>query len=153
MASTLTKKSTYAGTTAKALIAVAVWLMSQLAFATEPKTFATPEEAAQALLDAAASDDMNAIWGVLGDEFRDELENDDAAEERENRRRIVAGAKEALQLRADDANTRVMVIGNVAWPLPIPIVKVDKGWQFDVAVPTRSLRVESAPANWRLSTT
>jgi len=132
MASTLTKKSTYAGTTAKALIAVAVWLMSQLAFATEPKTFATPEEAAQALLDAAASDDMNAIWGVLGDEFRDELENDDAAEERENRRRIVAGAKEALQLRADDANTRVMVIGNVAWPLPIPIVKGDKGWHFDV---------------------
>jgi Protein of unknown function (DUF2950) len=134
MASTLTKKSTYAGTTAKALIAVAVWLMSQLAFATEPKTFATPEEAAQALLDAVASDDMDAIWGVLGDEFRDELANDDPAQERENRRRIVAGAKDALQLRADDANTRVMVIGREAWPMPIPIVKTDKGWHFDVAV-------------------
>jgi hypothetical protein len=133
MASTRTKKSTYAGTTAKALIAVAVWLISQPALATEPKTFATPEEAAQALLDAVASDDMDAIWGVLGDEFRDELANDDAAQERENRRRIVAGAKDALQLRADDEGTRVMVIGKEAWPMPMPIVKTDKGWHFDVA--------------------
>ncbi len=116
-----------------ALFGVGVGLLSLPALATEPKTFATPEEAAQALLDAAASDDMDAIWGVLGDEFRDELKNDDAAQERENRRRIVAGAKEVLQLRADDANTRVMVIGNEAWPMPIPIVKGDKGWYFDAA--------------------
>lgn len=117
-----------------ALFGVVVGLLSLPALATEPKTFATPEEAAKALLDAAASDDLSAIWGVLGDKFRDELTNDDAAQERENRRRIVVGAKEVLQLRADDANTRVMVIGKEAWPMPIPIVKGDKGWSFDVAV-------------------
>jgi Protein of unknown function (DUF2950) len=116
------------------LFGAVVGFMSLPALATEPKTFPTPEEAAQALLDAAASDDLNAIWGVLGDEFRDELTNDDTARERENRRRIVAGAKEVLQLRADDANTRVMVIGKEAWPMPFPIVKGDKGWYFDVAV-------------------
>jgi len=116
-----------------ALFGAVVGLLSLPALATEPKAFATPEEAAQALLDATASDDLNAIWGVLGDEFRDELTNDDAAQERENRRRIVAGAKEVLQLRADDANTRVMVIGKEAWPMPFPIVKGDKGWYFDVA--------------------
>jgi hypothetical protein len=116
-----------------ALLGVVVGLMALPAFAAEPKTFATPEEAAQALLDAAASDDMDAIWGVLGDEFREELANDDPAQERENRRRIVAGAKDALQLRADDENTRVMIIGKEAWPMPIPIIKTDKGWHFDVA--------------------
>jgi hypothetical protein len=116
-----------------ALVGAVVGLSSLPALATEPKTFATPEEAAQALLDSAASDDLNAIWGVLGDQFKDELTNDDAAQERENRRRIVAAAKEVLQLRADDANTRVMVIGKEAWPMPFPIVKDDKGWYFDVA--------------------
>ncbi len=110
------------------LFGAVVDFMSLPALATEPKRFPTSEEAAQALLDAAASDDLNAIWGVLGDEFKDELTNDDTAQERENRRRIVAGAKEVLQLRADDANTRVMVIGNEAWPMPFPIVKGDKGW-------------------------
>lgn len=116
-----------------ALFGAVVGLMSQPALATDPKIFATPEEAAKALLDAAANDDMNAIWGVLGDQFKDELTNDDEAQERENRRRIVAAAKEVLQLRADDEKTRVMVIGKDAWPMPIPIVKSDKGWSFDVA--------------------
>jgi hypothetical protein len=114
-------------------IGALVLLAPPPAFATDPKIFAAPEEAAKALLDAAASADANAIWTVLGDELRDELENPDDAQERENRNRIVAGAKEALQLRADDANTRVMVIGKQAWPMPIPIVKGDKGWYFDVA--------------------
>lgn len=116
-----------------ALFSAVVGLMSPPALATDPKVFATPEEAAQALLDAAASADLNAIWSVLGDQFKDELTNDDAAQERENRRRIVAGAKEVLQLRADDEKTRVMVIGKDAWPMPFPIVKGDKGWSFDVA--------------------
>jgi hypothetical protein len=118
---------------APALLGTVVGLMSLSAFATEPKIFATPEEAAQALLDAAANADMNAIWTVLGDEFREQLANPDEAQERENRNRIVAGAKETLQLRADDANTRIMVIGKQAWPMPIPIVKGDKGWYFEVS--------------------
>jgi len=117
---------------ALALVSAIILLMPMPALATDPQTFATPEEAAKALLDAAASDDMNAIWTVLGDGFRDQLENPDSAQERENRRRIVDGAKEALQLRADDEKTRVMVIGKAAWPMPIPIVKDDKGWHFDV---------------------
>jgi len=121
------------GAAAIALFGAVVGLMSQPALATDPKIFATPEEAAKALLDAAANDDMNAIWGVLGDQFKDELTNDDEAQERENRRRIVAAAKDVLQLRADDEKTRVMVIGKDAWPMPIPIVKGDKGWSFDVA--------------------
>lgn len=121
------------GAAAIALFGAVVGLMSQPALATDPKIFATPEEAAKALLDAAANDDMNAIWSVLGDQFKDELTNDDEAQERENRRRIVAAAKDVLQLRADDEKTRVMVIGKDAWPMPIPIVKGDKGWSFDVA--------------------
>jgi len=101
--------------------------------AAEPKTFDTPEAAAKALLDAAASDDADAIWAILGDEFRDEMANPDQAQERENRRRVVDAAKESMTLREDDAKTRTMVIGKEAWPMPIPIVKDNKGWHFDTA--------------------
>jgi hypothetical protein len=130
-----------------ALIAAIILLMPMPALATDPQTFATPEEAAKALLDAAASDDMNAIWAVLGDGFRDQLENPDHAQERENRRRIVDGAKEALQLRADDEKTRVMVIGKAAWPMPIPIVKDDKGWHFDVGAGADEILARRIGAN------
>jgi hypothetical protein len=132
---------------ALALIGAIILLMPIPALAADPQTFATPEDAAKALLDAAASDDLNAIWAVLGDEFRDKLENPDDAQERENRRRIVAGAKESLQLRADDENTRVMVIGKAAWPMPIPIVKGDKGWSFDVGAGADEILARRIGAN------
>jgi len=130
-----------------ALIAAIILLMPMPALATDPQTFATPEEAAKALLDAAASTDMNAIWAVLGDGFRDQIENPDHAQESENRRRIVEGAKEALQLRADDEKTRVMVIGKAAWPMPIPIVKDDKGWHFDVGAGADEILARRIGAN------
>ena len=130
-----------------AFIGALVLLAPTPAFATEPKIFATPEEAAKALLDAAASDDTNALWAVLGDQLRDKLENPDQAQERENRRRIVEGAKEVLELRADDETTRVMVIGKQAWPMPIPIVKGDKGWYFDVAAGADEILARRIGAN------
>jgi hypothetical protein len=90
---------------------------------------------------------MNAIWTVLGDQFRDQLENPDHAQESENRRLIVDGAKEALQLRADDEKTRVMVVGKAAWPMPIPIVKGDKGWYFDVGAGADEILARRIGAN------
>jgi hypothetical protein len=116
-----------------ACVFAALCLVPLPSMAAEPKAFETPEAAAKALLDAAASNDADAIWAILGDEFRDELTNPDAAQERENRRRVVDAAKESMTLREDDEKTRTMIIGKEAWPMPIPIVKDDKGWHFDTA--------------------
>jgi hypothetical protein len=110
-----------------------LWLMTAPAMAAEPQSFPTAEEAAKALLDAAASDDADALWAVVGDEFRDELQNPDPAQERENRRKVLAAAKESMTLREDNPDTRVMVLGKEAWPMPIPIVRDGKGWHFDTA--------------------
>jgi hypothetical protein len=101
------------------------------ASAKDPAVFKTPEAAAQAILDALAKEDRDAILAVLGDEFKDQLFSDEVSRERDSYRRVVASAKEVMQLRADDENTRVMVIGKDAWPMPIPIVHDDKGWHFD----------------------
>lgn len=103
------------------------------ASAKDPAVYQTPEAAAQAILDALAKEDREAILAVLGDEFKDELFTEEESRERDSYQRLVAGAKEAMQLRADDANTRVMVIGKDAWPLPFPIIHGDKGWYFDAA--------------------
>lgn len=101
--------------------------------AKDPAEYKTPEAAAQAMLDALAKEDHDAILAVLGDEFKDQLFTDEVSRERATYERVVAAAKEAMQLRADDANTRVMVIGKDAWPMPFPIVHGDKGWHFDTA--------------------
>jgi len=59
------------------------------------------------------------------------LQSEDEASERENRRIVLEAAKEVMQLRADDPDTRVMVIGKNAWPVPFPIIHANAGWQFD----------------------
>jgi len=103
------------------------------ASAKDPAVYKTPEAAAQAILDALAKEDHDAILAVLGDEFKDQLFTDEVSRERATYERIVAAAKEVMQLRADDENTRVMVIGKDAWPMPFPIVHDAKGWHFDAA--------------------
>jgi hypothetical protein len=99
--------------------------------ATPPAVYPTPEAAAKAILDALAKGDHAALIAVLGDEYADQLFTDDAAQEHESYKRVLDAAKEAMQLRADDENTRVMVLGKDAWPMPIPIVHDNKGWHFD----------------------
>lgn len=101
------------------------------AYAIDPKTYESPEAAAAGLIEALRSEDRDALLSVLGDQYKDELQSDDEAAEREARRTAVEAATEVLQLRQDDENTRVMVIGKQAWPVPFPIVKVASGWQFD----------------------
>jgi hypothetical protein len=118
---------------ALALVALLAVTVGGAAMAADPAVFDTPEAAAQALLDALASSDRTAVLNVLGTEFEDELFSDDAPREQEAYRQVVTAAKEVLQLREDDAKTRVMVIGKNAWPVPIPIVRGDKGWMFDTA--------------------
>ncbi|HEY7688391.1 MAG TPA: DUF2950 domain-containing protein [Dongiaceae bacterium] len=114
-------------------LSLAVLVPAGLAQAKDPQVFDTPEAAAQAILDALATADRDAILAVLGDKYADELFTEETSRERANYERVVAAAKENMQLRADDDRTRVMVLGKDAWPMPIPIVKGDGGWQFDTA--------------------
>ena len=114
-------------------LALAAVAPGSTALAKDPAVYDTAEAAAQAILDALAKEDRDAILAVLGDKFADELFTDEESRERDNYRRVVAAAGDAMQLRADDENTRVMIIGKDAWPMPIPIVKGVAGWSFDTA--------------------
>lgn len=114
-------------------LALAAMTLGSAALAKDPAVYDTAEAAAQAILDALAKEDRDAILAVLGDKFADELFTDEESRERATYRRVSAAAKEAMQLRADDDNTRVMIIGKDAWPMPIPIVKGVAGWSFDTA--------------------
>jgi hypothetical protein len=101
------------------------------AHASDPQVFETPEAAAAALIAALESKEAGALLNVLGDEFKDELQSGDEAADRHDRETVLAAAKEVMQLRKDDEDTRVMVVGKQAWPVPFPIIHTDKGWMFD----------------------
>jgi hypothetical protein len=98
------------------------------------RTFPTPEAAVQALIDAVKAGNLEAVKAIFGPDSDDLISSSDAATARGNQQVFVAAAAEGWRLSPDQGgNRRTLIIGNEAWPFPVPIVKVRDGWHFDTA--------------------
>jgi hypothetical protein len=101
---------------------------------TGPRTFATPKEAATALIAAARSGNLDELLMLFGGDGRDLIASSDAATARANRDVFVAAVGQGWQLVSKGQNRRELVIGDEAWPFPVPIVKAGTRWKFDAAL-------------------
>ena len=97
-----------------------------------PQTFATPEAAVGALVDAARSHDVDALLVVLGQDAGPLVSSGDDVADAAARERFVAQYDEAHDLVAEGDDKYSLEIGDDAWPVPIPIVKVGDQWSFDI---------------------
>jgi hypothetical protein len=113
------------------LLCAAFVCLCQSALAQEP--FATPEEAAGALVDAAKSQDQKKLLTVLGPDGKAVVSSGDPIADANARDNFVSAydAKHTVELEGDGSQT--LVIGNDDWPFPIPLVKKGGKWQFDTA--------------------
>ena len=122
-----------------AIAIVATLLMgaagSREAFAASPhqRTFASPGEAVQALVEAVKAGDMEALASILGPEGRDLISSGDAVADKQDRARFVRSYEQSHTLERPTESTAVLVIGQDRWPLPIPVVKEGQTWRFDTA--------------------
>jgi hypothetical protein len=98
-----------------------------------PRTFATPEEAVQALVDVVKAEDLKALVTLFGPEGQGLVDTSDAATGRRNRQVFVAAAAEGWTLGDLGPGLKELVLGNEAWPFPAPLVKGATGWTFDAA--------------------
>ncbi|MEK7221295.1 MAG: DUF2950 domain-containing protein [candidate division NC10 bacterium] len=123
-----------------AIAIVATLLMgaagSREAFAASPhqRTFASPGEAVQVLVEAVKAGDMEALASILGPEGRDLISSGDAVADKQGRERFVRSYEESNTLQRPTETKAVLVIGKDEWPLPIPVVKEGDAWRFDTAV-------------------
>jgi hypothetical protein len=99
----------------------------------EPGTFATPEEAVQALHDLAGTGDERRAEEIFGAGSLDIFRSGDAADDKEAALRVKALIAEKVAFEEIDPSTRVALFGEKAWPFPIPLVERDKRWRFDTA--------------------
>ncbi len=95
-----------------------------------PMAFENPDAAVMALIDAAASEDRDALLDVLGSDL-DALVSGDPVADAADRRRFVKLSKEAAHLEDETEDSAILVIGPEDWPFPIPLAKDDRGWFFD----------------------
>jgi hypothetical protein len=99
------------------------------------QTFATAQEAAQALVDAAAHNDTAALLKLFGPAGRDIVESGDAAEDKAGRAHFaeLAHAKLEVSPEPGNPNRATLIVGADDWPFPIPLVHKNGQWSFDAA--------------------
>jgi hypothetical protein len=95
------------------------------------RTFATPEAAVEALLEAVERDDVDAVLAILGRKYQDAIVTPDWDSERDARLEIVEAAKQKQELSEVEEGVVQVIVGPKDWPLPISIVREEGVWRFD----------------------
>jgi Protein of unknown function (DUF2950) len=99
------------------------------------RTFATPEEAAHALVDAASKNDTAAMLKIFGPEAKDIMETGDPEAEKTGRAEFArrAGEKMRIEVNPGNPDRATVVIGQDDWPLPVPLIRQGGKWRFDAS--------------------
>jgi len=129
MAVSFAASSSYAQTTAPADSQAAKPTSSKAAKQT---SFATPEDAANALIEATAKYDVPALLGIFGPAGEDFISSADPVEDKNNAQNFANAAKKShdILINSKNPNRATLVVGEGQWPLPVPIVKTAGRWTF-----------------------
>jgi hypothetical protein len=96
------------------------------------RTFATPDDAINALRSATESGDRAALAEIFGPDFPS-LGTGDPVQDQHNARRFAREMEEGCQQASNEDQSITLEVGTNQWPMPIPLVKINGQWQFDTA--------------------
>ena len=115
-----------------AAFAMVATIAAEAAGKAQAKTFASPDEAAKAVIAAAKAGDSKQIAAIFGPGSEKVLQSGDRVADKEARERFVKAADEANALEKSGDAKAILTVGKDKWPFPVPIVKADSGWRFDL---------------------
>jgi len=97
------------------------------------KTFETPQQAAEALIQAAGSGDPSALVEIFGPDGKDLVSSADSVRDRNRAEDFAAKAhkKNAVSIDPKNKARAILTVGDDDWPLPVPLVKKRGKWYFD----------------------
>jgi hypothetical protein len=97
------------------------------------KTFASAQQAADALVAAANDFNQNALVEIFGPSAENLVFSGEPVQDREHAEAFAAKAKEktAVSLDSKTGSRAFVVVGADEWPFPVPIVKTGSKWFFD----------------------
>jgi hypothetical protein len=115
------------------LAALAIATLVSCSRAPEHRTFKAPEDAVRALDEAVAKGSVKDVLAIFGPEGKDLLDSSDPVTASQNRQVFSVAVSEGWRLVDEEGRGKVLVIGNEAWPFPVPLVRRADGWLFDTA--------------------
>ncbi len=112
-----------------ASIASGSTLPQKQAPAADQQTFTTPEQAMQALVQAAQDKDRKKINRIFGPDA-DQLLSGDPVEDNQHLDNLAASMHESTQLQKS-GDEYLILVGKKQWPYPVPIIKHGDNWLFN----------------------
>jgi len=113
------------------------------------KTFPTSQAAADALVQAAAKFDVSELLAIVGPNGADLVVTNDQVQDKERAAMFSAKAQEKTSVAQDpkNPNRAILSVGNEDWPYPVPIVKRNGKWSFDVTTGRKEILARRIGAN------
>lgn len=127
-----------AGFFVRLLCAIAAGFGMASTAASAQELFRSPQDAAAALVTALREDKTTRLYSIFGMAARDILSSGDEERDAANRQRFIA-AYDARHSLVETGRTTTLLVGENAFPFPIPIVHSGGGWKFMVAAGRREL--------------
>lgn len=97
------------------------------------RTFGSPGEAVEALVKGVKDGDAQALISIFGPDAKDLISSGDEVADRLDRERILSLFEEHHGFEAEGSGKMVLILGNEKWPFPVPLVKQESRWHFDVS--------------------
>ncbi len=104
------------------------------------KSFASPEEAAEALDAAATKNNENALVVIFGPDARDVVDWSQNPEDRQSDSQLFAQKYAQMhRLVKEPDGTYTLYVGAENWPLPVPLLEKNGAWYFDIGAGKREI--------------
>ncbi len=115
------------------IFAILLTLVAAIANAQEPgqKTFATPQDAGNALYEAVKSGDKSAMEAVLGQSSGSIISSGDDVQDNSNRDFFTKRFEQMNRWAKAASGNEILYIGAENWPFPIPLRSNAGQWYFD----------------------
>jgi len=97
------------------------------------REFNTPDQAAEALVQAAEKFDVAELDAIFGSDGHDLIFTGEPARDKELATAFAAQAREKMRVSIDPKNNKraTLYVGDNDWPTPVPIVRSVGKWSFD----------------------
>jgi hypothetical protein len=113
------------------------------------KLFDSPQQAADALVNAAETFDVAVLTEIFGADGDDVVFSGEFAQDRKRAADFAAEAREKTRVSVDQksGNRAFVLVGNETWPFPVPLVKSGEKWFFDSKAGRQELLYRRIGAN------
>jgi hypothetical protein len=118
----------------------AILFLALTSAAVAQQDYKSPQDAVDALVATAKSDDQKAALVVLGHDGRDIISSGDKVSDDAVRQRFVASYEAKHQIDMEGDSKAILLIGDNDYPFPIPLERNKNGtWSFDTAAGRREI--------------